>query len=293
MIIRSLAIAVSAIVFTAFAHGQIRLMDRARLQPKPAVPLAQRGFLGQNFRTGIHLARKMGPFLPGQGLMLPHWTSSFNYKGTKFATTVLGTDPSLGQTTVIPTVIIPYRLVFADGTVFDASTDLVDGVTPVDGVRNSPIFQSVPWNSGPTQLGTTQWGDAVLRANFWSVHSDSGQGYHVLLSAPVVKPLVVINVPAEFGVTALDASNKRLGFVDLEWLANLVVNETIALGVTPQTNPFVLLRGGGRSERWRGSWLPSCSECKQRPFEPRASDPYPDRVLQCQFVFRPPGRAPA
>ena len=57
-------------------------------------------------------------------------------------------------------------LIFADGTVFDASTDLVDGVTPADGVRNSPIFQSAPWNSGPTQLGTTHGGDAILRANF-------------------------------------------------------------------------------------------------------------------------------
>ena len=245
MIVRSLAIAASTFFFTALAPGQIRLMDRARLQPKRAVPLPQRGFLGQNFRTGKHVARKDGPFLPGQGLTLPHWTTSFNYQGTTFATTVLGTDPSFGQTTVIPTVIIPYRLVFADGTVLDASTDLVDGVTPVDGVRNSPIFQSVPWNSGPTQLGTTQWGDAVLRANFWSIHSDSGQGYHVLLSAPVVEPLVVINVPAEFGVTVPDASGKRLGIVDSEWLDNLVVNETIALGVTPQTLPIHLFSNVG------------------------------------------------
>ena len=62
----------------------------------------------------------------------------------------------------------------------------------------------------------------------------------MLLSAPVVKPLVVINVPAEFGVTKLDTSNKRVGLVDYDWLANLVVNETIALGVTPQTLPIHL-----------------------------------------------------
>jgi probable HAF family extracellular repeat protein len=240
MISRSFSVAVAALFFSALAPAQIRLIDRARLQPGPAVPLPQRGFLGKNFNAGRHLSRKTGPFLPGQGLALPHWTSSFNYRGTTFATTALGTEPSLGQTTVIPTVIVPYRLVFADGTVLDATTDVVDGVTPVDGVRNSPIFQKIPWNSGPTQLGTTQWGDAVLRANFWSIHSDSGQGYHVLLSAPSVAPVVVINVPPDRGITLLDPSNNRFGVVDFEWLADLTANETFALGIGPQQLPIHL-----------------------------------------------------
>src|SRR5262249_50048623 len=160
---------------------------------------------------------------------------SFNYQGTVYATTVLGTDPSLGQTTVIPTVIVPYRLVFADGNVLDASTDLIDGVTPVSGILNSPIFQNVAWNSGPTQLGVTQWSDAVMRANYWGTHSDQGQGYHVRLSTPKVLPAVVIHVPTDKGFTRVDQFGHRFGAIDFEWMDITLENETVALGITPDT----------------------------------------------------------
>ena len=240
MIRRLIAGTASAFLLSALAPAQIRLMDRAQHQPQPALPLPQRGFQGRDFKIGRHPGNKNAPFIPGQGLMVPHWTSSFKYQGDSFVTTVVGTDPALGQTTVIPTVIIPYRLIFADGTVFDASTDLVDGVTPVNGVLNSPLFQTVPWNAGPTQLGTTQFGDAIQRADFWSIHSDQGQGYHVLLSTPTVVPVVVINVPADQGFTKLDASNKRFGVVDFQWMVDLTVNATTALGINPQTLPIHL-----------------------------------------------------
>jgi hypothetical protein len=134
------------------------------------------------------------------GLTLPHWTSSFNYQNGSYSFTVIGSDPALGKETVIPTVIVPYRLIFADGHILDASTDVIDGVTPLNGALNSPIFKSASWQLGPTNVGTTQFGDAFMRANFWARHSDAGAGYHVLLGAPTVALLQVIHVPADEGV---------------------------------------------------------------------------------------------
>ena len=77
---------------------------------------------------------------------IPHWTGEFSYHGITYPYTMVGTDPSKGSaTTVVPTVIIPLRFVFADGSVVDSSTDLVDGQTAIQGIINSPIFQRYPF----------------------------------------------------------------------------------------------------------------------------------------------------
>jgi hypothetical protein len=165
---------------------------------------------------------------------MPHWTSSFKWEGNSYPYSVLGSAPSSGETTVIPVAIIPYRFIFSDGEVFDATTDLVDGVTPLAGVVNSPLFQNVPWSAGPTSLGTTQFGDAVLRANFWSSIPGNKSGYHVLLAQPVVLPVQVINVPADEGLTTVDSAGNPVGLVDFEWLTETTTNLNISLGIPPQ-----------------------------------------------------------
>jgi hypothetical protein len=107
---------------------------------------------------------------------------------------------------VIPTVLIPLRFVFADGNVFDASTDIIDGQTAIQGFVNSPIFQNYNFNNnqgtyffggmaGLVKVGNTQYGDAFQRANFWDSVSTRAPNYHVLLGQPTVLPTQTINVP--------------------------------------------------------------------------------------------------
>src|SRR6185503_9445249 len=107
---------------------------------------------------------------------------------------------------VIPTALIPIRFVFADGNVFDATTDIVNGLTPIQGIINSPIFQNYDFNSNQgnyyfggtapaVKVGNTQYGDAFQRANFWDTVSTRAPNYHVLLSQPTVLPTQTINVP--------------------------------------------------------------------------------------------------
>ena len=131
---------------------------------------------------------------------IPHWTGEFSYHGISYPYRMVGTDPSKGSaTTVVPTVIIPLRFVFADGPVIDSSTDLVDGQTAIQGIINSPIFQPYPFSCGGINVGNTQWGDAGQRANFWNYVSTKSRNYHVLLGQPTVLPVQTINVPADQG----------------------------------------------------------------------------------------------
>ncbi len=165
--------------------------------------------IGRPFSTGPRQLRERisANQTPDAGLVLPHWTGSFKWQGITFPYAVVGTDPAFGQTTTIQTYVIPYRFVFPDGTVLNASSDLINGVTPLQGVMSSPIFQPAPFNAGSTSLGLTQWSDAVMHAEFWDRIPET-DGYHVLL-APTVLPTVTVNVPAGIGVTAVDSGSGR------------------------------------------------------------------------------------
>jgi len=157
---------------------------------------------------------------------IPHWSDSFTYQRLVYNYTMVGTDPKRGSaTTVIPTVLIPLRFVFADGSVFDASTDLVDGQTPVQGIINSPIFQNYDFVAGGTHVGNTQYGDAFQRANFWDSVSTRSPNYHVLLGQPTVLPTQTINVPAGLGSYFTDPfSGLTVPQVNFRFLSNQEVS---------------------------------------------------------------------
>jgi hypothetical protein len=273
LLFRFTQLSILSLCLAAAADAQVRFADRVQQPPASRWDVA----IGNANSGLVHVSRRMpdtasrraaalgnGAALSPDsspatstapahdaGLAMPHWTSSFETDGAEYPFSVVGSDPSQGKTTVIPTVIIPYRLIFPDGYILDATTDIVDGVTPLNGVVNSPIFKAVPWSAGHTQLGVTQWGDAVMRANFWS--SIRGDGYHVLLAPPVIAPVQTIAVPAGLAVTAIDTAGTRLEFVDEGWLINTTDSLTISLGIPPQALAIHLmsavegvdLNGGG------------------------------------------------
>jgi hypothetical protein len=173
---------------------------------------------------------------------IPHWTGEFSYHGITYPYTMVGTDPKKGSaTTVVPTVIIPLRFVFADGSVVDSSRDLIDGQTAIHGIVNSPIFKPYPFISGGTHVGNTQWGDAGQRANFWNYVSTRSPDYHVLLGQPTVLPVQTINVPADKGgydlITFFGFSEIE-PFVDADFLNQQRRAITSQLGINPRSLPI-------------------------------------------------------
>jgi hypothetical protein len=150
---------------------------------------------------------------------LPTWNGSFVYKSHTYKYNMVGTAPSTGSSTTIPTFIIPVRLVYVTGTstvTFTPAHKLTNGQTVVQNTITSPIFQSgFDFVEGAIDLGKTQYIDAFQRGNFWHTVA-THKGYHVLLGAPTILPTLTLNVPAidgsigtEFGV--------KVGLADINW----------------------------------------------------------------------------
>ncbi len=63
----------------------------------------------------------------------------------------------------------------------------------------SPVFQNHHWVFGGTDLGDTQYPDAIQRANFWNATGTDPGSYHLHLDTQVLPP-VVIDFPIGTGI---------------------------------------------------------------------------------------------
>jgi hypothetical protein len=156
---------------------------------------------------------------------VPLWLSPFAYGGQQYQALMVGTDPAQGSaTTVVPTVIVPLRMVFArDGSVLDA---------PGMGqeLASSPLFTSFPY-----VVGTTQYADAYRRADFWSAVATTSPDYHTLLGAPAILPTRTLTVPAALGHTFLfPPANRLIGYVDGQWFSLQLKQLIVSLRVDPR-----------------------------------------------------------
>lgn len=191
----------------------------------------------------LKLTGTVGGAQPEAGAQtVPFFSDSFSFNGTTYPYTMVGTNPRTSTaTTTVPTVIVPLRFVFADGQVAEPGT-------AVSKVIASPLFKSAHFSSG-----TTQYGDAIRRAMFWSY--DAKTNYHVLLGQPFVLPTQTITVPktqgalipagaavGTLGSTTIHAA-VPLGVINSElWLATALDQVLNTLGVSPRALPILLSR---------------------------------------------------
>jgi hypothetical protein len=167
------------------------------------------------------------------GTTIPHFTSSFVSGGATYSYTMVGTSPfAAGASTTVPDEVIPLRIVFADGTVFNAS-DIVP-----------PALRSPIWRPASFLSGTTQYGDAMQRAEFWSVVP---RGYHVLLGRPAVLPAVTIDVPANQGTIepagttfGTHVAVKTIGLVNFSWFIGRYDHIINSLHLSARSLPILL-----------------------------------------------------
>ncbi|MFN2532547.1 MAG: hypothetical protein ABR555_14740, partial [Pyrinomonadaceae bacterium] len=152
------------------------------------------------------------------------------------------TDPKHGSaTTTVPTVLIPLRFVFENGLVFDASADSINGQTSIQGIINSPVFQSYDFNVGGISIGNTQYGDAFQRANFWDSVSRGSHDYHVLLGQPTVLPAFEVHVPDDDVFFVIDPDSGTLvPIVDGFFLSQATNDAILQTNISPQALPIVV-----------------------------------------------------
>ncbi|HJT59343.1 MAG TPA: hypothetical protein VJ761_22740, partial [Ktedonobacteraceae bacterium] len=139
---------------------------------------------------------------------LTTFTSTFKSEGRTWTYTMMGTDPTKGSaTTTTPVTIVPLLMKFSNGKKFN-------GTQQATVLSNSPLFQNAPFSSG-----TTQYGDAIQRAEFWNSVNTKSPDYHVLLGTPTITKAVTLNIPAADGATTTDPSTgKTIGLVNINWL---------------------------------------------------------------------------
>jgi len=195
--------------------------------------------------------------------------------GNSYTGAMVGQDPfSSGfTTTTVTTPIVPLIITFntvATGldkhsllkrrkgtTVFDptaADTACLSSPNdvPVTLAQQSPIFQSVDFNFGGTDVGTTQYLDAFQRANFWQFLQ--GSDYHTIVNPVLFQP-IHLNVGEDDGLaipSSLFGSCGPLGIVTLKtlesFLTGTVLPQLAAQGVDTSQFPVFLLYNTVMSE---------------------------------------------
>lgn len=150
---------------------------------------------------------------------LQTWNGTFTYKGTKYSYNMVGAVPSSNTPATIAVYIIPVKVVITSGatkTTFDPLHVLSDGQTVAATTVASPLFDSTTtYVQGGVDVGTTQYIDAYMRANFWS-STASAPNYHLLLSGPTVFPEWTLSPPAAYGKTGNEFGFKA-GLVNINW----------------------------------------------------------------------------
>lgn len=127
---------------------------------------------------------------PGQPDGLAFYSTNYtSLGGVQLPFNIVGTNPANGAaTTTVPTVIVPINVVYAT-----ANNASLNGSDRVSFTQNSPIFLTTDYTIGGTDLGVTQFGDALQRAEFHDL-SGFSNNYHVLLGTPMIAPTVTITV---------------------------------------------------------------------------------------------------
>src|SRR5271165_1436233 len=144
------------------------------------------------------------PALPGTpepASTLQEWNGSFTYNNNQYNFVMVGNDPSTNQGALIPTIIIPVKIVLSGGQTFDPISG--GPFSALARTLTSPIFDhTTDYTQGGVDLGHTQYIDAFQRGNFWSIVQNNPNSHLLLGGATAgitILPELTLNVPAGSG----------------------------------------------------------------------------------------------
>lgn len=194
MKLTNLGLAVCGLVFATAAFAQ----DETPIPIPSGTPLRQLYLSPASTRPAVEP--------PITGSSIPTWNYSVvsPIDGNTYKGQIIGANPATkpAQATVIPTILIPVRLVFQ----YSSTVSYIFDPTVTDGgclgagnyafklVQASPLFNDFTYTLGGTTVGNTQYIDAFQRANFWNdVSASGGANYHTLLGVTPM-PLQTVTV---------------------------------------------------------------------------------------------------
>jgi len=201
------------------------------------------------------------------GTTLPMWqyTIKSPADGRNYTGWILGRKygtpgPNASGTTLIPTYVVPLDVQLLDengDVVRELDPTLPDPgclntqLTPTQIVGNSPLFNDSKIHWGGEDIGTTQYVDAQLRAEFWTLVQASVLPWHNKFQGFML-PKETVQVPRQFWTDNGDINCDLYVTVDYNWIDNYLKYTLIPSlanqGVGPTTLPVVLtyqvLQGG-------------------------------------------------
>ncbi len=139
-------------------------------------------------------------YLPNAAL--PVWNGSIVYGSHRYNFTMVGTDPATSNATTTVTIyIVPIKMVYGatnGNMTFNPNKNKANGVSITQNLLNSPLFNSLDWQWGSTDVGTTQYIDGFQRGSFWN-NVSTNTNYHVVFATPVVLAEQTVKVLASQG----------------------------------------------------------------------------------------------
>jgi hypothetical protein len=169
----------------------------------------------------------------------PTWNYSYSYLGTTYNDTFVGTDPTTGATTTVPTYVIPIKLTLG-GFTADPKHVLSNGKTVIKNTTTSPIFAKLKYVQGGTNVGKTQYIDAFQRAALWGTVS-AHPTYHVLLAKPIIKPEQTIAVPpSQGGLFTLNGGTEEIIVANINWFDPVAQGLITSLGIPSNALPIFI-----------------------------------------------------
>lgn len=215
---------------------------RAKRHPLPAPPAllnnlrANAKFMHPTNRASVAIGQMSAATnVPGIGFVnsVPLFNGSFSFQGTTFPFTMVGHAPASGETAHVETIIIPIILVFPDFVDQNGNEFVLDATQGVPATINSPI-----WEAAAFPNGTTQYGDAIMRAEF--PRAASRLDWHDKLQQPAIFKPLVIEVPGDdANLFFIPPNGSVFAVLDDEfWLSQL---NTILELENIQVDDFVIL----------------------------------------------------
>jgi hypothetical protein len=212
-----------------------------------AVPVTQplRGYYTYGRLKGVTTEEALSGAAAATTVPMGLYTVTSSRDGNVYQGVTVGRSPFFhgSRTTNVPAFIVPVKVHMPDGTVFDpgvADSSCLGGKVPTTVTRNSPLFSpssdSATFTMNGVGVGTTQYADAFLRAEFWQNVSVTGNRFHTVLSPVTVLAEQTFDVPTNEGGTFSDGHCGNLGVMDLNTWDSFVQSTLI---------PFVTAHGGG------------------------------------------------
>jgi len=175
---------------------------------------------------------------------LEEWNGSFTYNNHQYNYVMVGADPSTNQGALIPTIVIPVKIVLSDGTTFDP---LKGGpFSALARTITSPIFdKTTNYTQGGVNLGSTQYIDAYQRGNFWSIVQNN-MNSHLLLGGATARltvlPTLTLNVPSGSGHLGHPFNGHPAGEVDINYFdGQISTYMTQQPQIQPNTIPMFIV----------------------------------------------------